>query len=219
MIKKILLSVFLYLGLMTSSFAFQWDMLCSGFFISNTGLIGTAAHCYSKDYNYYIQYRNKEYPVTFVSVDQKHDAALVQSPLVGNNFLLLSQLNYTGEHIYLYGYPIPDLAGYAGRVQQGNITTNTEEKIFIKLNTGVSCAGNSGGPVVNDQGQVIGILVEGEEGDDNVLPCSYYMLATRIFYLEQLVHHLHLKNTIFTYTRAGLPINSDEVIILYGRHK
>lgn len=63
-----------------------------------------------------------------------------------------------GDHIYAWGYPLGTLIALEPSVAAGVVSATQTATGFLALD--VSAApGNSGGPVVNERGEVVGILV------------------------------------------------------------
>ena len=103
--------------------------------------------------------QNMVFPVEHISVvDKKHDLAILQVSAFGIEPLVLgdSEAVAIGENIYVTGNP---LGAFEGTFSDGLISTIREidgAKLF-QVTSPIS-EGNSGGPVLNTRGEVIGVL-------------------------------------------------------------
>lgn len=67
----------------------------------------------------------------------------------------------TGQRIFTYGYPMSGLLGVEPKYTEGTISALSGvggEHTFLQISAPVQ-PGNSGGPVVNEQGEVVGVVV------------------------------------------------------------
>jgi hypothetical protein len=93
----------------------------------------------------------------YISIDKKNDIAILSVPTITKSPLLLSDKKQSiGERIYAIGNP----KGLSGTISEGIISgiRNLEDKELIQITAPIS-PGSSGGPVVNNSGEVIGIAV------------------------------------------------------------
>ena len=158
---------------------------CSGVCVSADGLILTADHC-GEDVTV---------PVLF-SDGSKYTATLEYSPpqngideaqtyrisgVGGLPFapVALSQPK-AGDKVWSVGYPAGNYQRNAGRVERIGFTTSGNASFAVRIDDGVvtnwqSDGGNSGGPLFNESGEVIGLLsMSGSE------PRSYWIGLTSI---------------------------------------
>jgi S1-C subfamily serine protease len=136
----------------------QIDGYCSSFHVGN-GLVLTAGHCIDgpefivhADKNTHIQN-----PIVVVD-DDETDIAILYIPEVKNrSFLFLSSSNVEiGERLTVIGFP-----SYLGHktIDIGYVIgTGFINKTPIIFGSGNSFPGESGGPVLNELGQVVGIV-------------------------------------------------------------
>ena len=144
--------------------------------------------------------------------DEDHDLAIVKVAGMNASALLLGDSDTVkiGKTIYVAGNP----SGPEGRAMEGTVTIGSIRNIRIedilmggkplrgkKLQIDASIEpGSSGGPVLNDSGEVIGVSVGGYSGvgEEEYVPLGYnYAIA---------VNHLkHLAK------RHGIPITSPEI--------
>ena len=116
------------------------------------------------------------YPIAgVVAVDEAHDLALVKITGASAEPLRLGQaeLVAVGDRVFTIGNP----RGYEGTFSEGIVSAIRASGIARLLQVTTPIArGSSGGPVVNAQGDVIGItaaLVEGEQNLNFALSVSY----------------------------------------------
>ncbi|MFN8288137.1 MAG: serine protease [Chitinophagales bacterium] len=140
----------------------------TGFLIGNDGIVATNYHViedadkieltFPSDTGY-VKYNGK-----VLNVDKTNDIALVKiddpsfQPLSAVPFTISDE--YTvGEKIYTIGYPQPELMGTGYKYSSGEINSLTGKEDDVTLMQ-VSCPiqpGNSGGPLFNAKGDVIGL--------------------------------------------------------------
>lgn len=108
-----------------------------------------------------------EFKAQVISVDRKNDLALLQ---VKSSLFQFSSPPYTlknsqevkkAESAYVFGYPIEGALGNEMKVTDGIINSLTGFKSTIsefQISAAIQ-GGNSGGPVLNSDGEVIGVVV------------------------------------------------------------
>ncbi len=136
----------------------------SGFIIDNQGHILTNDHVVDNAQNVEVTLSNKkQYKATVIGVDQIHDIALLQihgakdlqpATLADSTHLLV------GQRVYAIGNPF----GFSGTMTRGMISAIRSilepngNRIEDAIQTDASVnPGNSGGPLLNSHGDVIGI--------------------------------------------------------------
>jgi len=132
----------------------------SGFFVSQTGQIITNRHVLANGTRAKIKTaQGTVHPVTHIITEDKNGdlvCALVEAPPKSVQPLLLSKsMPQVGERVVVIGNPL----GLEGTVSEGIISAVRDIPAFgeiIQLTAPIS-PGSSGSPVVNMQGQVIGI--------------------------------------------------------------
>lgn len=140
----------------------------TAFFISNKGHLLTNNHVVEGCELSKISYLNKEYDAKLIATDKTLDLALLQVDLKPKTFI-----NFAGDEpkklnkIYVAGYPLgkglsDDLKISSGIVSslKGYEDNSNEIQIDAALN-----AGNSGGPIVNESGELVAIAVAGMSKD------------------------------------------------------
>ena len=147
----------------------------SGFIISDDGYILTNYHVIEgvegngNDVQV-ITYDGTEYPATIIGHDEDHDVALLKIEATGLNAAILgdSDAMLVGENVYVVGNPTGELeysmtegivSAKDREITAANSSTGRTETISVFQTTAAINGGNSGGPVYNSRGEVIGIVV------------------------------------------------------------
>ena len=134
----------------------------TGFIITNDGYILTCFHVIENEDDVRIIYDGKGYPAKIVCTDPNNDIALLK---VEGSFsavaLSLRRSANIGEKVFTIGYPSPSIQGVNPKYTSGTISSLTGIKDDIRMYQ-ISVPvqpGNSGGPLVDSNGNVIGIIV------------------------------------------------------------
>jgi Trypsin-like peptidase domain len=94
----------------------------------------------------------------YFAIDNKNDLAILSIPSLSDKALPLenSSIPEVGEKIYAIGNP----KGLSGTISEGIISgiRNLDEQNLIQITAPIS-PGSSGGPVINNNGQVVGVAV------------------------------------------------------------
>lgn len=135
----------------------------SGFVANSSGLIITARHVAEKNGSYEIIFEdNSKYSVCDIYLDKEADCAVLSIPKKNLSALRMTTKVYIGQPIIIIGTPLaPGFFNYvtAGIVSKINIYVEAfSTSSLIMIDAAVN-PGNSGGPVLNMQGEVIGIVV------------------------------------------------------------
>lgn len=130
----------------------------SGFFINDQGEIVTNYHVIAGAYQLKVKlYGGTEYAVMSVKgYDIARDIAILKIELTGNSYLKTSTSSVkTGDPVYALGSPLGlDDVFSDGVVSSPSKTVNGQSFIVF---TAPVAPGNSGGPLVNSHGEVVGI--------------------------------------------------------------
>lgn len=141
----------------------------SGFIISEDGYILTNYHVveYSAVYGYDITVilgSGDEYKAKLVGYDEDNDVALLKIEANGLNSVTFgsSEMMQVGENAYIIGNPLGELAysmtsGIISALDREITVENGVAINMFQTNAAVN-SGNSGGPVYNAKGEVIGIV-------------------------------------------------------------
>lgn len=140
----------------------------SGFLITTSGIIATNAHVIEGATNIEITISNESgnntYKTKVLLSDTKNDVALLK--IDDDKFKELSEIPYgfvektdVGSKVFTIGYPLNDVMGSNYKVTDGIISSETgiaDDVRYYQISVPLQ-PGNSGGPLFNKNGDVIGI--------------------------------------------------------------
>jgi len=168
----------------------------TGFAISSNGLIVTTFHLVDRAKNINVRGINgdfnKTYKAKVMVSDKNNDLALIQ--IDDYSFSSQSIIPYTiktnlagvGENIYILGYPLRATMGDEIKLTNGIISSKTGFQGDItsyQISAPVQ-PGNSGGPLFNDQGNILGIVNAKHIGAENA---SYAIKSSYLMNLIELL--------------------------------
>lgn len=168
----------------------------TGFAISSNGIIVTNHHIIDGAKTIIVRGVNSEfnkiYKAKVLISDKNNDLAIVQ--IDDFNFTSLGTIPYTvkmsqanvGESIFVLGYPLRATMGDEIKLTNGIVSSKTgfQGDITSYQISAPIQPGNSGGPLFNNQGNLIGIINAKHIGAENV---SY---AVKSIYLSSLMEQL-----------------------------
>ena len=174
----------------------------SGVIINEDGLILTNDHIYADFPNaqfLIVTYDGRRYDADFVAGDVRSDVALLQIRTSENSVFIPAEFGdsdavVVGEEVIAIGTPLSitragsvtfGIVSATNRRERGGATAYTMN--YIQTDAAIN-PGNSGGPLINMQGQIIGInswkLAAGAEGLGFSIPSR-----TAVNVLESLLEH------------------------------
>ena len=170
-----------------------WLWSGSGFFISEKGYIATNHHVVDGAKQMQVTFKQngqtKTYKAEVVVTDPTNDLAIVK--IVDNSFAELPKIPYVftaktedvGTSVFALGYPKTQKLGEEIKFTDGTISAKTGAQGDIRLyQISVPIThGNSGGPLFDKQGNLIGITSSGWDNEDNI---NY---AIKSIYLKNLI--------------------------------
>ncbi len=128
---------------------------CSGEFVSAHGDILTAKHCVEGFSSFeIIDIDINRYVGTVTSTSSTHDLALLHIDKRNTPYFDLADSSKKGDHISVFGSPL----GITGVKTEGYIAKTGGDAALIDCGV---LPGNSGGPVVNDAGELVGVVNAG----------------------------------------------------------
>jgi len=168
----------------------------SGFAISSNGYIATNNHVINNAKSINVRGINgdfnKTYKATVILADRNNDLAIIKiddykfSNLKPIPYTINSEKSSVGENIFVFGYPLRATMGDEIKLTNGIISSKTgfqDDVTSYQISAPVQ-PGNSGGPLFDEQGNLIGIINAKHIGAENA---SY---AIKSVYLLNLVNLL-----------------------------
>lgn len=134
------------------------------FFVSEDGTAMTSAHVVSGFSNVVvIAPDGRRLPANIEHVSRSTDIAVLRVNGTGFSYLPLTSSNaiQTGERVFTLGYPATDILGLELKFTDGSVSALSGvggEASLIQITVPVQ-PGNSGGPLVTESGEVIGVIV------------------------------------------------------------
>jgi uncharacterized repeat protein (TIGR01451 family) len=135
----------------------------SCFVVSPDGLIATSQHAVAGAVRMTVTLSTgKEYEASLVAESERTDLAVLRVPTRTPDFLVLAPARSVrvGQSVFTYGFPVADILGMEPKYTEGSISSLSGikgEAAYMQISVPVQ-PGNSGGPLVNDSGQVVGIV-------------------------------------------------------------
>ena len=136
----------------------------TGFFVDANGYIVTNAHVVDGYDHPRIVYGSEEpAEAQIVARDAKNDLALLKVGSITDNFARLRNGVKVGEELAAFGYPLFGRLSAGGNFTLGNVSALSgmrNDSRHIQITAPIQ-PGNSGGPVVDRAGNLIGVAVSG----------------------------------------------------------
>ncbi|HTB52353.1 MAG TPA: serine protease [Ferruginibacter sp.] len=176
----------------------------TGFLIDGKGYLVTNAHVVETMKSVYVENNKGEYfSASTVYLDKNADLAVLK--IKDSSFKTYTYLPYSikktnadlGEQIFILGFPKSEVVygeGYLS-ANSGNDGDSTAYQLSIPANPG-----NSGGPVVNSNGEIIGIITGKDTKADGVV---YAIKSKNIFNLISEAESADTTNSLKIKAPAG----------------
>lgn len=128
---------------------------CSGEFVGDEGEILTAKHCVDGFDSFEVQTADRRlYTAVVVATSTTHDLAMIRIDRSNTPYFKLAKALTRGEHISVLGSPL----GITDTLSTGVIARNDGDVLLLDCG---ALPGNSGGPVFNEDGELVGVLNAG----------------------------------------------------------
>jgi len=133
----------------------------TGFFISSNGYLLTNEHVISGAKNIFVHMNKEKLKATLISSDKINDIALLKIDKKVDPLPIFSKKKIkTGSDIIIVGYPNIGLQGNEKKANFGYINASSGiqgDRRYFQFSAPIQ-AGNSGSPLFNNEGEVIGIV-------------------------------------------------------------
>ena len=134
----------------------------TGFFISSEGHIVSNNHVIDACHTVNINYLGDIKPAKVISRDRANDLALLQADIDPKDIFVISNDDaMLLEEIYVAGYPFGKSVSSSIKVTKGVVSSLSglgDNFSNIQIDAALQ-PGNSGGPIINNEGNVIGVAV------------------------------------------------------------
>lgn len=129
--------------------------VCSGAFVTRNGYIITAKHCTEGAAGITVLTSDQqEYTATIIAQSPTQDLAVIRIDRQHTPFFELAKSVEQGQPVHTYGSPL----GIMGTYTTGVVARLNGDVTYIDCGV---LPGNSGGPVFNDDGEMVGVATAG----------------------------------------------------------
>ena len=175
----------------------------SAFLIDGKGYLVTNAHVLKGSGAVVVNNKSKEFNARIINIDNASDIAILK--IQDDDYKPVSSLPYSikktnvdlGEELYTLGYPREQIVYNMGYLSSETGYNGDTSSCQISLSAN---PGNSGGPVFNKNGEIIGILSTREKAAEGVV------FAVKAEGIYKLVDELRESDTAVQ--KIKMPINS-----------
>ena len=133
----------------------------SGFFITTEGHLLTSLHVVAQARRIVVATKTGRFPVRVLAGDANNDVALLKASVQAIPLPLAdSRAVALGETVFTIGFPVPSIQGIEPKLTDGKISSLAgaqDDPRYFQTSVAVQ-PGNSGGPLVNQAGNVVGIV-------------------------------------------------------------
>ena len=174
----------------------------SGFFITKDGYILTNHHVVDKAAEVVAIWKDTAYRAFVAAKSKKKDLAVLKINLFPKlctglydmsnvptvPYLLLSEGCHVGQTIFAIGFPNPQVLGYEPKVTRGIVSSLTGyegDQGSFQMDATIA-GGNSGGPVIDEYGGVVGVSVAAAHGASLGANYAVNMETVRKFMPQQV---------------------------------
>lgn len=138
----------------------------TGFFITPTHIL-TNYHVINGGKKFEILFKENKYEVEVFATDPNNDLAILKVSGIEGSVKPLPIANSRdvkeGSRVYTVGFPMPDQLGIRAKLSEGIINATSgykDDMRLFQISVPVQ-PGNSGGPLLNNRGEVIGVVTSG----------------------------------------------------------
>ena len=197
--------------------------LCNGYIATNFHVIDNASVISVTGINGNF---SKDYSAEIVATDKTNDLAILNlsdatSPKFGTiPYSVITATSEVGEDVYVLGYPLTATMGDEIKLTTGVISSKTgfQGDIALYQISAPIQPGNSGGPLFDKKGNIIGIVSAKHSGAENVgyaIKASYLKTLVESFSTSSLLPSV---NTISTYSLPN-KVKAEKKFVFYIKCK
>lgn len=133
----------------------------SGVIVADDHVV-TNAHVVSGSRRQTVRHRSVDHDARVVSVDERHDLALLHAPGLGGSPIQMGATgaNFPGEEIIAAGFPLRDILNDDIKITRGNVSSlrGAHGDVTMMQFTAPIASGSSGGAIINLNGRLVGIV-------------------------------------------------------------
>jgi S1-C subfamily serine protease len=137
----------------------------SGFIVDSKGYILTSRHIFENEIIATVWIKGKRYDARVIHSDKDKDIALLKIDNTENLTMRALPIKTSpaykmGQEVYAIGFPLSDILGNSPRLSKGLISSTVglkDNPDYLQVSVEIQ-AGNSGSPLLDDNGAVIGLL-------------------------------------------------------------
>lgn len=202
----------------------EWKGSGSGFFLSVDGYIATNYHVVEDaqeiQVEYFQQGNKRIHPAVVVVSDKQNDLSIIK--IKDPEFRRLAIIPYAfstgikdvGSSVFTLGYPMTQIMGEEIKFTDGKINSKTGiggDITHYQISVPIQ-PGNSGGPLFDEQGFLVGITSSGLDRDRYTAQNVNYAIKTS--YLKNLIDVLPSKMALPSYINIANRTLTDKIKIL-----
>ena len=162
----------------------------TGFLISSDGLIVTNYHVVDGAKAIEVRSGGQGHPAKVVVQDPANDLAILQTDLSGRPLPIgSSRTSVRGDDVLTLGFPLVDAEGQNQKATFGRINALTgigDDSRYLQIDVPIQ-PGNSGGPLLNKRGEVIGVVSASLAGGDPRDPPQNVNYAVKSDYISPIL--------------------------------
>ena len=185
----------------------------TGFFISHDGYVLTCYHVIEDANEIIVDYKGVDYKAEYVTGSYDNDVALVKIDCEVDNFLKLETKRdiKLGDKLFTLGYPEADILGTNLKYSEGVLASasGSYDRFYQFQHTIPIQPGNSGGPILNEAGLVVGIVESYRPEMESV----YYGIKSKVIDLLLPENLITKSSAIKNNKKGNLIQNASESIV------
>lgn len=139
----------------------EGEATSTAFGITSDGYLLTCAHCVEGAKTINVRVGDESLPATVIDVDEELDLAIIKVESTDLPTVVLGKNKQVelAQDVRVIGYPLSDVLGRSVKIAKGSIAgfIKEEHKTTLQIDVAVN-PGNSGGPLIDETGSVVGVV-------------------------------------------------------------